>query len=67
MDVENRALLAAGALTRFVMVHVTASSEPAEPEGRPAGCPAIKDILSSVATASKVTEEAVMLFAVELT
>ena len=67
MDVENRALMAAGALTRFVIVHVTASSEPAEPEGRPAGCPAMKDILSSAATASKVTVEAVILFAVELT
>ena len=67
MDVENRALMAAGALTRFVIVHVTASSEPAEPEGRPAGCPAMKDILSSAATASKVTEETATLFAGEPT
>ncbi len=59
--------MAAGALTRFVIVHVTASSEPAEPEGRPAGCPAMKDILSSVATASKVTDDAATLFAVEPT
>jgi len=53
MDTENVAALAAGALTKFEILHVTASSEPAVPEGSPA-----KDILSSLATASKVTESA---------
>ena len=58
MDTENLALMAIGVLTRFDILHVTASNEPAEPEGRPAGCPAMKFILNSVATASKVTKSA---------
>ncbi len=56
MKTDDLALTAAGVLTRFVILHVTASNEPAEPTGRPGGCPDLKDILSSVATASKVIE-----------
>ncbi len=51
MDTENVALLETGKFTKFVILHVTASSDPEVPEGSPA-----KDILSCLATASNVTE-----------
>jgi len=52
MDTENVALLAAGTLTKFEIVHFTASSEPSEPEGSAV----VKDITSCLATESNVTE-----------
>ncbi len=52
MDTENVALLAAGTLTKFEIVHFTASSEPSEPEGSAV----VKDIMSCLATESNVTE-----------
>ena len=52
MDTENVALLAAGTLTKFEIVHFTASSEPSEPEGSAV----VKDIMSCAATESNVTE-----------
>ena len=58
MDTDDLALMAAGTLTQFVILHVTASSDPALPEGRPAGCPVMKAILNSEATASKMTDDA---------
>ena len=53
IDTENVALLDAGAFTKFVILQVRASCNPAVPEGSPA-----KDILSCLATASNVTESA---------
>ena len=58
MDTDDLALMAAGTLTQFVILHVTASSDPALPEGRPADCPVMKAILNSEATASKMTDDA---------
>ena len=67
MDTDDLALMAAGTLTMFVILHVTASSDPAVPEGRPAGCPVMKDIRNSEETASKVTDDAETLFVGEST
>ena len=67
MDTDDLALMAAGTLTQFVILHVTASSDPALPEGRPAGCPVMKAILNSEATASKMTDDAPMVVAGEST
>ena len=67
MDTVDLALMAAGTLTQFVILHVTASSDPALPEGRPAGCPVMKAILNSEATASKMTEDAPIVSVGELT
>jgi hypothetical protein len=67
MDKENLALTDIGELTNFVILHVTASCEPAVPEGRPAGCPVENNILSSEETESKITEEAETVFVGELT
>ena len=52
MDTGNVALLAASTLTKFEIVHFTASSEPSEPEGSAV----VKDIMSCAATESNVTE-----------
>ena len=67
MDTDDLALMAAGTLTQFVILHVTASSDPAVPEGKPAGCPVIKASLNSEAIASKVTDDAETLFVGEST
>ena len=67
MDTEDLALMAAGTLTQFVILHVTASCEPAVPEFRPAGCPVENNILSSEETESKITEEADTVFVIILT
>ena len=57
METEDLSMTAIGELTNFVILQVTAS-EPALPEGRPAGCPVENNILSSDETESKITEEA---------
>ena len=66
-DTADLALMAAGALTRFLIPHVTASSKPKVPGGSPPEGAEMKDILSSEATVSKVTESAGTLFVGELT
>ncbi len=67
MDTDDLALMAAGTLTQFVILHVTASRDPALPEDRPAGCPVMKAILISEATASKMTDDASIVFVGEST
>ena len=67
IDTVDLALMAAGALTQFVILHVTASGDPALPKGKPTGCPVVKAILNSEATASNVTDDAETPFVGELT
>ena len=67
MDTDDLALMAAGTLTQFVILHVTASSDPAAPAASPAGCPVTNAILNSEATASKVADDAETLAVGELT
>ena len=67
MDTDNLALMAAGALTQFVTLHDTVSSDPEVPTGSPAGAPVRKIIVSCEVTASKVTEDAETKFVGELT
>jgi hypothetical protein len=59
--------MAAGTLIKFLMLQVTASREPKLPRGSPPVGAKMKDIVSSEATESKVTESAEIILTEEST